>query len=78
MKLTNKNEIISINKEVWIPGIKKAIAEWEDFSESIFCERTEDKQSALDTANELRTFLYLVESNTLTRQQFERYSFYMG
>ena len=69
----NNNDIININKEVWIPGIKKEIDSWEDFSESIFCEKAEDKQNALDHANELRKFLGLVESDTLTRKQFEHY-----
>lgn len=73
MKPTNTNEIISINKEVWIPGIKEEIASWEKFSESVFCKEAEDKQSALNIANELRKFLELVESNTLTRKQFEYY-----
>ena len=69
----NENEIINLAKEVWIPGIKEEIASWERFSESIFCEKAEDKQSALNIANELRTFLGLVETNTLTRKQFEYY-----
>ena len=73
MKPTNTNEIISINKEVWIPGIKEEIAGWERFSESIFCAKEEDKQNALNIANELRKFLELVETNTLTRKQFEYY-----
>ena len=72
---TKPNEIFEINKEVWIPGIKKEIAEWERFSESIFCEKEEDKQNALNHANELRKFLELVETNTLTKQQFEHYLF---
>ena len=71
---TLPNEIVEINKEEWIPAIKKEIASWEDFSESIFCENAEDKQNALNNANELRKFLALVESNTLTKQQFEHYS----
>lgn len=75
MKPTNTNEYINLNKEIWIPDIKKEIAGWEDFSESIFCEALEDKQNALHHADELRKFLALVESNTLTRQQYERYRF---
>lgn len=70
--MAKNSEIISINKEVWIPDIKQKIAEWEDFSKSIFCESAEDKQSALDTADDLRKILAMVESDTLTRQQFEK------
>lgn len=66
-----KTDICHLNKEVWIPNIKKAIASWKDFSNSIFCEKEEDKQSALDTANELSHLLSLVESDSLTYQQFE-------
>lgn len=72
----NKNaETVSLNKEVWIPAIKKEIAGWEDFSESIFCEKAEDKQNALNHANELRKFLALVESGNLTKKQYENYRF---
>ena len=67
------NEIIEINKDVWVPDIKKAIAEWEEFSQSIFCEDPADKQSALEHANDLRKFLSLVEGDTLTDEQFEHY-----
>lgn len=67
------NDIINLNKAVWIPDIKKAITSWEEFSESIFCEKAEDKQNALNHANELRKFLALVESDTLTVQQFRYY-----
>ena len=70
---TNMNEIININKQVWIPCIEKAIYEWIDFSKSIFCEKAEDRLSALERVNELMNFLYLVKSNTLTRRQFEEY-----
>lgn len=69
------DQIISINKEEWIPGIKKEIDSWMRFSESIFCEAEEDKQNALNHADELRHFLSLVETNTLTKQQFEKYLF---
>lgn len=67
--------LTTINKEEWIPGIKEEIASWEEFSKSIFCENAEDKQNALNNANELRNFLSLVESNTCTKQQFEHYLF---
>ena len=67
------NDICHLNKAVWIPDIKKAIASWEEFSESIFCEKVADKQNALNNANELRKFLALVESDTLTVQQFRYY-----
>ena len=69
------HEICKLNKEMWVPAIKKEIAGWEDFSESIFCEKAEDKQNALHHANELRKFLALVEADTLTRQQYEHYRF---
>lgn len=68
------DQIIDINKKQWIPGIKKEIDSWIDFSKSIFCEAEEDKQNALHHADELRKFLELVETNTLTKQQFEYYS----
>ena len=71
----NNNEICNLNKAVWIPAIKKEIAGWEDFSESIFCEKAEDKQNALYHANELRKFLALVESDSLTKKQYEYYRF---
>ena len=71
---TKPTDVIQINKAEWIPVIKKEIAEWERFSETIFCEKAEDKQNALNNANELRKFLELVETNTLTKQQFEHYS----
>ena len=67
------DQIIDINKKEWIPGIKEEIASWEDFSKSIFCEDPADKQNALSNANELRKFLALGETNTLTKQQFEHY-----
>lgn len=67
------NDIVNLNKAAWIPDIKKAIASWEEFSESIFCEDPADKQRAKDTANELRKFLGLIESDTLTVQQFRYY-----
>lgn len=66
-------KVININKEEWIPAIKKEISEWIRFSESIFCENLSDKQNALNNANDLKKFLELVESNTLTQQQFEKY-----
>lgn len=72
----NKNtEHVTLNKEMWIPEIKKEIIGWEDFSESIFCEKPEDKQNALNHANELRKFLALVESDRLTKKQYEYYRF---
>ena len=71
--MSNNIERFNLNKAVWVPDIKKEIASWEDFSESIFCEKAEDKQNALDNANELRKFLELVESDALTRQQFRYY-----
>ena len=72
-----KTDICHLNKEVWIPHIKEAIVSWQDFSNSIFCEKEEDKQSALDTANDLQNLLSLVESDSLTNQQFERLRFYI-
>lgn len=69
------NEIVHLNKEIWIPGIEKEIAGWEEFSESIFCQDPADKQNALDHANELRKFLAMVEADTLTRKQYEFYRF---
>ena len=69
------DQIIEINKKEWIPGIQKKIVEWEDFSRSIFCEDPADKQSALENADELRKFLELVETDTLTKNQFEDYLF---
>lgn len=65
--------VISINKEEWIPAIQKEISHWIEFSESVFCESPSDKQNALDNANSLKQFLEMVESNTLTQQQFEKY-----
>ena len=67
------NDIFNLNKAVWIPDIKKEITGREDFSESIFCENPASKQNALNNANELRKFLALVESDTLTVQQFRYY-----
>ena len=75
VKSMKANEIFEINKAVWIPGIKKEIAEWEKFSESIFCEDPADKQSALDNADDLRKFLALFESDSLTKEQYEHYRF---
>ena len=68
------DQIIDINKKQWIPGIKKEIEQWEKFSKSVFCEAEEDKQNALHHADELRNFLKLVETDTLTKRQFEDYS----
>lgn len=65
--------VISINTEAWIPEIKKEISLWIEFSESVFCENHSDKQNALDHANSLKQFLEMVETNTLTQQQFEKY-----
>lgn len=70
-----KIEFVHLNKAVWIPDIKKEIAGWEKFSESIFCEKEEDKQNALYHADELRKFLELVESDTLTKEQYTNYRF---
>ena len=69
----NNNDIFNLNKAVWIPDIKKLITSWEEFSESIFCEDPANKQNALNNASELRKFLALVESDTLTVQQFRYY-----
>lgn len=69
----NNNDICNLNKAVWIPDIEKLIASWEEFSESIFCEDPASKQNAKDNANGLRKFLELVESDTLTVQQFRYY-----
>ena len=69
-----KNEIITgFNKEVWIPDIEKKIAEWEEFSRSIFCENdAEYKDHAMRTVDELRDFLEALKSDTVTRNQYDR------
>ena len=64
-------ELVTINKEVWIPEIKNRIESWEEFSESVFCEKADDKRRAKDTANRFRAILTAVENDTLTREQFE-------
>lgn len=68
------SKYVEINKEVWIPDIKKNIANWEEFSQSVFCENPADKQDALNRANDLRKFLALVETGTLTSEAFTYYS----
>ena len=72
-----KKTICHLNKEVWIPAIEKAIQEWIDFANSTFCEKYEDKVSALETAIELLDLLALVKSDSLTDQQFETLMFYV-
>ena len=73
---SNMGEIVTgINKEVWIPAAEKKIAEWEDFANSIFCETEEEKESAMDFANEFKAFLTALESDTVTRRQFEHIVF---
>lgn len=70
-----KNEIITgFNKEVWIPNTEKKIAEWEEFSRSIFCENDAEyyKEHAMRTADELRDFLGALKSDTVTRKQYDR------
>ena len=68
-----KNEIITgFNKEVWIPDTEKKIAEWEEFSRSIFCENDEYKKHAMRTVYELRDFLAALKSDTVTRNQYDR------
>lgn len=69
-----KNEIITgFNKEVWIPDTENKIAEWEEFSRSIFCENdAEYKDHAMRTICELRDFLVALKSDTVTRNQYNR------
>lgn len=69
-----KSEIIKgFNREVWIPDIEKKIAEWEEFSSSIFCENdAEYKDHAMRTVDELRDFLEALKSDTVTRNQYDR------
>ena len=69
-----KSEIINgFNREVWIPDIEKKIAEWEEFSSSIFCENdAEYKDHAMRIVCELRDFLETLKSDTVTRNQYDR------
>lgn len=69
-----KSEIINgFNREVWIPDIEKKIAEWEEFSRSIFCENNaEYKDHTMHTVDELRDFLEALKSDTVTRNQYDR------
>ena len=69
-----KSEIITgFNKEVWIPDTEKKIAEWEEFSRSIFCDNdAEYKDHAMRTVDELRDFLEALKSDTVTRSQYDR------
>ena len=69
-----KSEIITgFNREVWIPDIEKKIAEWEEFSSSIFCENdAEYKDHAMHTICELRDFLAALKSDTVTKNQYDR------
>ena len=68
------NESITVfNKEVWIPDTENKIAEWEEFSRSIFCENdAEYKDHAMRTVDELRDFLEALKSDTVTRNQYDR------
>ena len=69
-----KNEIINgLNRGIWIPDIEKKIAEWEEFSMSIFCKNdAEYKDHAMRTVDELRDFLEALKSDTVTRNQYDR------
>ena len=69
-----KDEIITgFNKEVWIPDTEKKIAEWEEFSRSIFCKNdAEYKEHAMRTADDLRDFLGALKSDTVTGNQYDR------
>ena len=63
--------ITGINKAAWIPAIKKAIENWKEFSESVFCDDPEYKQDALDHVATLEQCLAALESDTLTEKQWD-------
>lgn len=69
--------ITGINKESWVPAIRDSITKWKNFSESVFCTDPEDKRNALDTVNTLKECLSALESDTLTRKQFEEMRFWV-
>ena len=71
MKNVRQNELVKVNKEIWERDIRKAIADWEDFSTSHFCDTEARKSSARDFISRLHEMLEtLLMENGITEEQF--------
>ena len=67
-----KNKLIKVNKNVWENDIRKEINEWEEFSESCFCNTKEYKESALRIIERLHENLEtLLQKDGLTGEQIQ-------
>ena len=67
-----KNELIKVTKDIWENDIRREINEWEEFSESCFCNTKECKESALRIIERLHEILEtLLQKDGLTEEQIQ-------
>lgn len=65
-------KMVKVNVAVWEKDVRKAIADWEEFAESRFCDDYEHKRSAENMIADLRRMLEtLISSGGVTVDQFE-------
>lgn len=64
-------KMVKVNATVWAADIRKAIADWEEFAESHFCDDYEHKRGAEAVIADLRKMLdTLISSGGITEEQF--------
>lgn len=67
-----KNELIKVTRDIWENDIRREINEWEEYSESCFCNTKEHKEFALQVIERLHeTLETLLQENGLTEEQIE-------
>lgn len=72
MKSVYQNELVKVNRASWEKVIRNAIAEWEEFSTSCFCDTEPRKEAARAVVRKLHQMLEtLLTEGGVTEKQFE-------
>lgn len=67
-----KNELIKVTRDIWENDIRREINEWEEYSESCFCNTKEHKESASRIIERLHeTLETLLQKDGLTEEQIQ-------
>lgn len=67
-----KNELIKVTRDIWENDIRREINEWEEYSESCFCNTKEYKESASRIIERLHeTLETLLQKDGLTEEQIQ-------